>query len=226
MSNYPTGNNADTDAARAAANRAAVRDAVLRGQAVAVRPSGVAELKEDAERQGHTAIEVPEGKLASGFYWYQRDPDLLDAEQEAMGRFFPTFQLGKLDDGSGRLYWRGKVQPFGKKGIVWDLMLIYKNGHPRNDPGLWGGSVQVLPVEPKLKTFAASLDRLPHVYREKYGRNEEYFICTADPKYVRASRTHSTTAASSLSWACKWILLFEMWLNGEVGDELLQDGVY
>ena len=61
------------------------------------------------------------------FYWYQSDPDLYQAEVAAMNKFFPSFQINQLQDGSGRLYWRGKVQPLGPQGMVWDLMLIYKN---------------------------------------------------------------------------------------------------
>lgn len=170
-----------------------------------------------------------------GFYWYEDDPDLLDAEKMAMAKFFPSFKLYKLDDGSGRLYWRGKVQPTGKGGKVWDMMLIYKNEHPKSEG--FGGSIQILPVKPRLKDIADQLPPiyneegkpmlpLPHIYRGNFGRNEEYFICTADPKYFKASQTHSTSAASSLSWACKWIILCEMWLNGEVSDEVAREGVY
>ena len=167
------------------------------------------------------------------FYWYQQDPDLLDAEQMAMEKFFPTFKLYKMDDGSGRLYWRGKVQPTGKGGLVWDLMLIYANDHPKAQN--FGGSIQILPVKPRLKDIAATLpinnDKglglgLPHIYRGNFGRGEEYFICTADPKYFKASQTQSTSAASSLSWACKWIILCEMWLNGEISDDVAIEGVY
>ena len=45
------------------------------------------------------------------FYWYQNDPDLYQAEVMAMRKFFPQFKINQLQDGSGRLYWRGKVQP-------------------------------------------------------------------------------------------------------------------
>lgn len=170
-----------------------------------------------------------------GFYWYEGDPDLLEAEQMAMAKFFPSFKLYKLEDGSGRLYWRGKVQPTGKGGMVWDLMLIYKNDHPQSEG--YGGSIQILPVKPRLRDLAAQLPPiyneegrpmlpLPHIYRDNFGRDEEYFICTADPKYFKASQTRSTSAASSLSWACKWIILCEMWLNGEVSDEVAREGVY
>jgi len=180
------------------------------------------------------------------FYWFQNDPDLLEAEKMAMAKFFPTFQLYQLEDGSGRLYWRGKVQPTGKGGMVWDLMLIYKNTHPQAEEGMYGGSIQILPVKPRLKdiadnmmpilldtykTYERASERgfglgLPHIYRGNFGRNEEYFICTADPKYFRASQTRSTSAASSLSWACKWIMLCEMWINGEVSDDVAIEGVY
>ena len=167
------------------------------------------------------------------FYWYQQDPDLLDAEKMAMEKFFPSFKLYKMDDGSGRLYWRGKVQPTGKGGIIWDLMLIYANDHPKAQN--FGGSIQILPVKPRLKDLAKSLPTdpnkglglgLPHIYRGNFGRGEEYFICTADPKYFKAGQTRSTSAASALSWACKWILLCEMWLNGEISDEVAREGVY
>ena len=171
----------------------------------------------------------------AGYYWYQNDPSLYQAEVAAMQKFFPTFRIAQLEDGSGRLYWRGKVQPTGEGGMVWDLMLIYKNDHPHAGQNEYGGSVQILPVKPRLKDIAQQLPidlnkglglGLPHIYRDNFGRNEEYFICTADPKYFRTEQTRSTSAASSLSWACKWIILCEMWLNGEISDDVALEGVY
>jgi hypothetical protein len=114
------------------------------------------------------------------FYWYEDDPDLLEAEQMAMAKFFPAFKLYKLEDGSGRLYWRGKVKPTGKGGMVWDLMLIYKNTHPQAEEGMYGGSIQILPVSLRLKDIADKLPvnpekglglGLPHIYRGNFGRN-------------------------------------------------------
>ena len=175
------------------------------------------------------------------YYWYQSDPQLYQ-----MKHFFPTFTINQLQDGSGRLYWRGKVQPTGKGGMVWDLMLIYKNSHPHAEEGEYGGSVQILPLQPRLKDLAdnimpsllaqyKNMDNLyakglqlglPHVYHQKFGRNEEYFICSADPKYFKTGQNQSTSAASALSWACKWIILCEMWLNGEIGDDVALEGNY
>lgn len=180
------------------------------------------------------------------YYWYQSDPSLYAAEVQMMNRQFPQFQIGQLQDGSGRLYWRGKVQPCGSNGIVWDLMLIYKNDHPHAGQNEYGGSVQILPISPRLKNLGEQLlpqaikkygsyDNalahgfglgLPHVYHENFGRNDEYFICTADPKYFKTGQTHSTSAASALAWACKWCYLFEGWINGEIGDELAMEGNY
>ena len=180
------------------------------------------------------------------FYWYQSDPDLYRAEVQAMNKFFPSFTIHQLPDGSGRLYWRGKVQPAGPDGMVWDLMLIYKNDHPHAGASEYGGSIQILPVQPRLKDIATRMMPileetygsyencvrhgfglgLPHIYRDNFGRNEEYFICTADPKYFKTGMTRSTSAASSLSWACKWILLCEMWMNGEISDDVALEGNY
>ena len=53
------------------------------------------------------------------YYWYQSDPQLYQMEVAAMKKFFPSFTINQLQDGSGRLYWRGKVQPTGEGGMVW-----------------------------------------------------------------------------------------------------------
>ena len=76
------------------------------------------------------------------YYWYQSDPQLYQMEVAAMQKFFPSFEINQLQDGSGRLYWRGKVQPTGADGMVWDLMLVYKNSHPQAEG--YGGSIQIL----------------------------------------------------------------------------------
>jgi len=60
MNNNPTGNNADAVAAR----RRALAEALRSGEDVVVTPSGGVEFQSEAEEQGHTAIRVPDGKLA------------------------------------------------------------------------------------------------------------------------------------------------------------------
>ena len=62
MSNSPTGDKGDTDAV--AARRRALAAALRSGEDVVVTPSGGVEFQSEAEEQGHTAIRVPDGKLA------------------------------------------------------------------------------------------------------------------------------------------------------------------
>ena len=47
-----------------AARRRALADALRSGDDVVVTPTGEVEFKDEAEEQGHTAIQVPTGKLA------------------------------------------------------------------------------------------------------------------------------------------------------------------
>ena len=47
-----------------AARRRALADALRGGEDVVVTPSGEVEFQAEAEAQGHTAIQVPDGKLA------------------------------------------------------------------------------------------------------------------------------------------------------------------
>ena len=62
MNNNSTGNNPDADAV--AARRKALAAALRSGEDVVVTPSGQVEFQNEAEEQGYTAIQVPDGKLA------------------------------------------------------------------------------------------------------------------------------------------------------------------
>jgi hypothetical protein len=54
----------DPDDAAIAARRRALAAALRSGDDVVVTPSGEVEFKDEAEEAGHTAIQVPSGKLA------------------------------------------------------------------------------------------------------------------------------------------------------------------
>ena len=56
------GNAADADAI--AARRRALAEALRTGDEVVVTPSGEVEFQSEAQEFGHTAIQVPDGKLA------------------------------------------------------------------------------------------------------------------------------------------------------------------
>ena len=52
-----------------AARRKALAEALRSGVDVVVNPSGEVGFEEESEEQGHTAIKVPEGKLANRGAW-------------------------------------------------------------------------------------------------------------------------------------------------------------
>ena len=60
----PIGTLASPDDDAVAARRRALAEALRGGEDVVVTPSGEVEFQTEAEEQGHTAIQVPDGKLA------------------------------------------------------------------------------------------------------------------------------------------------------------------
>ena len=156
-------------------------------------------------------IEIPPGKLAS-FYWYQRDPQLYQDEVAAMKRFFPTFQLGKLSD--GKLYWYGKIRPKIIGNNEWHLQLVYENNHPDNST--YGGAIKVYVIDPDIDVMNSELgNTIPHLLRDSRGNT---YLCTARKEDVQIGNV-VTTAASTLTWAVKWVAVFELWLAGTITRE-------
>ena len=76
----------------AAARRQQLAAQLLRGEEVMVTQQGA--IRPLSERgDSEVAITVPQGKLAApSLYWYERDPELFQAELEAMNHFFPQFR--------------------------------------------------------------------------------------------------------------------------------------
>jgi len=185
---------------------------LLRGESVMVTQQG--ELRPLSERaSAEVAITVPEGKLASpSLYWYERDAELFAAELEAMNHFFPQFRPDRLPD--GRMSWLGSLAS-GIHGSqrLWHLQLVYDHDHPHGDD--YGGSISVFPIEPDLNALAEQLaEPIPHTLRHE--ASGELSICTVAAESFRHGRDHSSTAASSLAWAAKWIAAFELWMLGEL----------
>ena len=159
-------------------------------------------------------IEVPSGRLAnSNFYWYERNPKLLQEEKEVMRDFFPQFKLQKLKD--GRLCWAGVLTPKKiRRNARWDLSAIYDHNHPHNNS--WGGSIKVYSIDPDLEKISKELGTsIPHTIHDSSGN---LYICTSRPEDVRVGKI-STSAASAIAWAAKWIAVFELWLANEVSTD-------
>lgn len=163
-------------------------------------------------------IAVPKGKLAS-FYWYERDPELLEAEKYAMNKFFPSFKLNKEED--GRYSWIGTINtgilPLNSewshllgKNNDWTLQIVYDNSFPLSR---MGGSVKIYTIDPDIDELSKEIGWTPHHLLRDEG--DFTYLCTAESSDVKDGKT-VTSAATTLSWAIKWIMVFEMVLSGEV----------
>lgn len=201
---------ADADEAAAAQRRRELRERLLRGDEVVVTQEGQVTDK-DRQNPNQPAIVVPEGKLAAGFYWYERDPELYKDEIAAMRRFYPQFKLEKLRN--GQLAWVGVLKPDNlRRGARWHLHVVYAHNHPNNST--YGGSIRVYSIDPDLDKIAAEVGGIPHMLRDE--STGELYLCTASPSDKKVSWDHSTTAASTLAWAAKWIAAFELWIAGDL----------
>ena len=196
----------------ASARRQQLAAQLLRGEEVMVTQQGaIRPLSELGSSE--VAITVPQGKLAaSSLYWYERDPELFQAELEAMNHFFPQFRPDRLPD--GRMSWLGSLAsgiPASER--IWHLQLVYDHDHPHGDD--YGGSISVFPIEPDLAALREQLDEpIPHTLRHE--ATGELSICTVAADDFRHHRNHSSTAATALAWAAKWIAAFELWMLGDL----------
>lgn len=179
-----------------------------------VGASGVMETSEDARSTSGPKLKVDKDKLAAAFYWYEKDQELFDAEVAAM-KVFPNFRLEKLDD--DRLCWIGNLNPNGSSGGTWTIMAVYDHNHPHNNT--YGGSVKVYSVAPDLNELYTAAGSLPHVLRDSNG---SLYMCTARPEDVLVGKV-STSAATHIGHAAKWIKLVEDWLEGIIGDEIFSE---
>lgn len=204
------------DDAALAAKRAELKRKLLEGGKITLKKDGNAT---GAAGEAST-ISIPQGKLAT--QWYERDPELLSAEKDAMARAFSDFELGQLDD--GRLYWIGKVTPgiyetkFGKiHRRTYALMAVYQQNHPEQR---MGSSVYVYPLLPDAEDLMNELYQKTGVYPSHVLRDSDnqWYLCTAESSNVQASNT-VTTAASVIGWAVKWLMAFELVLTGDLPVE-------
>ena len=169
-------------------------------------------------------IVTPPGKLAVALQWYEKDPSLLVAEKAAMAKAFPNFQLEQIGD--GRLAWTGTLTPGIWKGFwaaeddfsarqTWEVMAIYENNHPNQQ---MGSSVKVFLLYPTIETVIEQIGWTPHHLLYDPISNKKY-LCTARAEDVKVGET-STSAASVLAWAMRWLMSFELVMTGDLSKEL------
>ena len=193
------------------AKREALKKKLLEGGKITLKPDGNIT---DEKNNNESSINIPKGKLAA--QWYEKDPALLEAEKLAMHRFFPDFTLDKLDD--GRLYWIGELSPgiyetkFNRK-MKYTVMAVYNNNHPQQ---IMGSSVRIYPVLPDVDDLIQMCGFRPyHLLRDSY---DNLYLCTNEAGNVSIGTT-TTSAASVLAWAVKWLSCYELVLTGDLDKE-------
>ena len=192
----------------AARKRKELRDKLLKAETITLSKGGSAV----DEKGKETGIKLTGGdKLAA--QWYEENPTLLAMEKIAMERNFPQFTLDKLDD--GRLCWVGILEPgvyeskFGEKR-QYHVMAVYDNNHPNQK---MGSSVKVYPLMPDVDELIESAGFRPyHLLVDSVGN---LYLCTNKAENQKVGVT-TTTAASVLGWASKWLMAFELVLTGDL----------
>jgi len=167
-----------------------------------------------------TKLVTQPGKLAA-FQWYNREPERLRAEKEAMAHFFPQFKLYKMKD--DRYYWHGTLRPgVLPNGWAWEVAAIYNNDHPAP---VMGGSVRVVLLKPDIDVIINALGWRPHhlLYSEQDGT----YLCTTRAEDISYGSREETTAAQTLTWAVKWLTALELVMTGDLSKELFNkpDGI-
>lgn len=193
------------------AKREALKKKLLEGGRIVLNGDG----NVTNENSDSTTICIPKGKLAAE-QWYEKDPELLEMEKLAMNQFFPGFSLDKLDD--GRLYWIGTLSPgiyetkFHEK-LSYTVMAVYNNNHPQQ---IMGSSVRVYPVLPDVDDLIERCGFRPyHLLRDS---NNNLYLCTNEADNVQVGST-TTSAASVLAWAVRWLMSYELVLTGDLSKE-------
>ena len=206
----PKGKLAVDDDAALKAKREALKKKLLEGGKITLKKDG--SVTDDKGEE--STISIPKGKLAG--QWYENDPALLEAEKAAMHKCFPGFTLDKLDD--GRLYWIGELTPgiyetkFHERK-TYTVMAVYNNNHPQQ---VMGSSVRIYPVLPDVDDLINMCGFRPyHLLRDS---QDNLYLCTNEAGNVATGAT-TTSAASVLAWAVKWLMSFELVLTGDLKKE-------
>ncbi len=162
----------------------------------------------DIELANQPLLTIPSGRLASP-HWYENDPELLEAETISMQTSFPQFRLQKRPD--GRLSWIGYLRPglLGDEGWDWLVEAIYENNHPNSR---MGSSVLVYLRQPDINLLINSTGWRPH---HLLSSSEGLYLCTARSQDTHGYEAEKTTSAATvLRWAVKWLAGYELVLAG------------
>lgn len=133
--------------------------------------------------------------------WYDNDPSILENEMKNMNISFPDFKLAQHPD--GQLYWQGAIEVGVLSNIKWELMAVYSPDYPNIE---CGERVRVYLMEP-----SRLINELE--WHPKYLCQDSNGL-----KYISISLALGS-AVSYLSLVIKWLIAFELVLNGDLSIE-------
>ena len=158
---------------------------------------------------------VPKAVVAVA-QWYQQNSALQLSEIQAMLNANPNAKYGFL--ANGKMFWTIRLRPVicGRRKD-WTLLMVYDEDHPQ---ARFGGSVKAYPVRPNISEMQAMVNRtsvtpktIPHLMRDI---DQQLYLCTNDTRYISADRPGDngkiTSATACLSFAKRWITVFELGL--------------
>lgn len=160
---------------------------------------------------------IPKTTTAATGQWYERDPQLMQAEIAAMRREFgnPAMRPHFMEDGT--MYWLINDTPNLGPGYhcpTYTLALVYDKDHPR---AMYGTSVHVVPMSPGFREMQARVNRsaatpktIPHTVT--YDGNR--CLCTTETAKVSTDKRKGVTSAvTSFRYAHRWLTIFELGLR-------------
>ena len=188
-------------------------------QPLAVDETGTIHTEQKDSTSGGQGIKtIPKTTVA--VQWYQEKPDLFKAELVAMNDINKGARYGFLNN--GKMYWTVQVSPnVAGKTRRWTLLMVYDSDHPQ---ARWGGSVKVYPVQPDINEMEKIVQQhrytnvaiqenssIPHLLSDE---NSQLYMCTADYHDIETGANNRTTsAATCLRYAIRWINVFELGLR-------------
>jgi len=149
--------------------------------------------------------------------WYDKNPQLLEAEKILMKSSYPDFKLEKLED--GRLYWLGSIKTglegtYSYKTSEYCFMMVYSSFYPNHYAGC---PLRTYLVEPEIKDIICDLGFFPCELR--IDSSGEKYIDFCD--YTASKSGWCTRAVHQASLMYVEMLALELYKSGQIHKETI-----
>ena len=160
---------------------------------------------------------IPKTTTAATGQWYERDPQLMQAEIAAMRREFHNPAMRPHFEADGTMYWLINDTPNLGPGYhcpTYTLALVYDKDHPR---AMYGTSVHVVPMSPGFQEMQARVNRsaaTPKTIPHTVSYDGRRYLCTTETAKVSTDKHKGiTSAVTSFRYAHRWLTIFELGLR-------------